>query len=222
MSTWETKSSSIVVEGMPAPFYEPTLTPVPPRKRNCVGDDCPFIETQECYITKHHLFFEHAGYLALGYPYDQLVNDSHSIINIARCRHTSPYPTAWHNLYSYTVLPKEEVAERYIDESSVLQRLGVLIRDMSRDVNSFFDESPTKRWRNYGQGVYKAKLEKVEEKSVEFKGLIATLGDIEIIPSTIVGRTLTGLGTTRNILIKQANEVPELAKIKIAALPTMK
>lgn len=222
MSTWETKSASVVVEGIPAPFYEPTLTPVPPRKRHCVGDECPFLESQDCYPTRHHLFFEHAGYLALGYPYDKLVKDRHSIVNIARCRHTSTYLTAWHNMYSYTVLPTEEVAERYVEESEVLQKLGVLIRDMSKDINSFFDDEPRSVWRNYGDGVYKARLEKVEEKSDEFGGLISTLGDIEVIPSTIVGRTLTILGTRRNKLIRRANDVPEYARIKLAALPVIK
>lgn len=219
MSDWKTKSLEIVRSGFPAPFYEPTRVPVPPRKRDCVGEECPYRETKDCRPSRHHLFFEHLAYLSLGHPYDKLVKDPHAIVSIARCRHSSTYPSAWHNLYSYTELPKVEIAERWIEESEILQKLGVLIKDMSSQINGIFKEDPASRQRTFGDGKFKDKLEYYESRAQEYSYKVAFVESIEVIPSSIVGSVITNLGVQRNLLRSKAVEIPEFAKVQLARLP---
>lgn len=217
MSAYETKSASVVREGAPAPFYEPTLLPVPPRKLDCIGEECPFAQKEEgCYSTRHHLFYEHAAYLALGYPYDELVNDPHAIKGgMAICRHNSGVPAAWHNRYTYTRLPREEVAVRFLDESRTLQRLSVLIATMSTDINSIYSDRPQARWEVFGEGTYQQKLERYEKHALEYKGLLSDIGEIEVMPTAIVGNVVTQLGRQRNELASRAAQVPELACVMV-------
>ncbi len=219
MSDWKTKSLEVVREGQPAPYYEPTLAPVPPRKRGCVGEECPYLETRDCGPTRHHIFFEHLAHLALGYPYNELVNDRHSIITMARCRHNSVHPTAWHNLYKYTRLMREEAAVRWLEESNTLTRLEVLLNDMSQQINSIYDDRLVSRVRTFGEGVFQERLERFEEGAVEYSGMVEDVAGIEVIPATIVGSVVTDLGTRRNMLRSRAAEVPDFAKVQIARLP---
>lgn len=195
-----------------APYYEETKLPILPRKRDCVGEACPVSENVgACFISTHHLFFAHKYFMSLGYPYDVLVNDPNAMVDMAHCRHSSSYPNSWHKLYDFTAVPDEEVAARYIEESRVLQRLDVLVTDMSSEIDGIFTDSVKKRYRLFGQGTYQKRVERFQEKKEEYNSRAAEVGEIEIIPSTIVGGLVTQLGTKRRILQKQLDVVPELA-----------
>lgn len=222
MSSYEINSALVAREGLPAPFYEPTLLPIPPRKLDCIGEECPFMAKDGCYPTRHHLFFGHAAYLALGYPYDELVNDPHAIKSgMAVCRHNSSVPNAWHNLYGYARLPREEVAVRFLEESATLQQLSVLITTMSTDINSIFDIKPTSRWEAFGEGKYRQRLERYEQHAQQYGNALEAIGGIEVMPSTIVGSVLTQLGRRRNELAARAAQVPDLARVMIPRMLSM-
>lgn len=202
--------------GEPAPFYEPTLLPIPPRKLDCIGEACPYEAQSGCYPTRHHLFYGHAAYLALGYPYDALVDDPHAIKGgMAKCRHNSSNPNAWHNLYTYTRLPTEDVAVRFLEESATLQRLSVLITTMSADINSIFDMHPASKWEVFGEGKYQQKLDRYAEHAQQYGEALTAIGSIEVMPSTIVGSVITQLGRRRNELAKRAAQVPDLAQVMV-------
>lgn len=219
MSDYEIKSEYVRREGQPAPYYEPTRIPVVPRKKDCVGELCPFSETQNCWPTRHHLFFEHEMYMSLGYPYDELVQDPHASVMMSRCRHNSSLSNSWHKLYRYTELPAPEVAERFVLESQILQNLSVLVGNMSMQIHSIFDDRPRSQWRVFGEGKYHRKLE-VFEMQVEAYGLaVREVSEIEVMPSSIVGGLVTHLGERRNKLQEQVAFVPDLAKIVLASLP---
>ncbi len=206
-------------EGQPAPYYEATKIPVVPRKRDCVGETCPFTENQACWPTRHHLFYEHEAYMALGYPYDELVADPHASVMMSRCRHNSSFSSAWHRLYRYTELPSEEVAERFIIESHILQKLSVLVTNMSLQVHSIFDERPRSQWRVFGEGKYQKKLEVFEMNVEAYSRAVRDVSEIEVMPSSIVGGLITRLGERRNKLQEQVTVVPDLAKVVLANLP---
>jgi hypothetical protein len=204
---------------IPAPYYSETLLPVPPRKTDCVGETCPVVEYNgSCFLSNHHLFFQHEVFMSLEYPFNELVNDENAQKKLAHCRHNSTHPNSWHNLYDFTVLPEAEVAARYLEESQLLSGLAVLVKDMSADINSIFSDSPKARYRVFAEGTYRQKLERFETRQMEYGNRIAQVGSIEVMPAVIVGSLVSKLGEARNHLEQQAKLVPELAHSELARM----
>jgi hypothetical protein len=190
----------------PAPTYENGLA-LYPRKRDCVGENCPVRErVGRCFIDRHHLYFSAFLYENAGDAYRKLRDDPNASVSMARCRHNSLYPNAWHRKYDYTPLPSRDIVYRFLDESRLLTRMGVTVEYMGKDLNLLDVEDDSRKViRLRDDGVREKRIERFMANHEIFNRCIAQVTELEVIPAPIIGRALTELGRRRNELVDRAS-----------------
>lgn len=201
----------------PVPVYETTGLPVPPRKRDCVGESCPVAFTRgSCFTDEHHLFFSEKMYTNKGGVYLELFKDVHARIRMARCRHNSGYAQAWHSMYDYTPFPKKEVAGRFVEESAILQQLGVHVDNMASIIDRLTTDNPKRAIINVPSAI-----EWLEIHNEEFNSLVPRLDEIEVMPGRISAAAIERLNVKRKSLsIGDFIRMPEVPGLSTDSLQT--
>lgn len=196
-----------------APAYDETLMPVPPRKRDCIGDECPVAQVEgSCFVDTHHLLFTALDFEDLGGVHEDLMNDPMMQVQMARCRHNSAYPRAMHSLYDRTLPPMKDASHAFLDESRSLRRLGLTIRGIQEQVNVYVHGSPKARYRAEDPAVIDGKRREIEKQRAIFEHCTDRVKSIEVIPATIVGRRINEVWECRRALAKVVDHCP--AKIQ--------
>lgn len=200
----------------PGPTYLETGLAIPPRKRDCIGEECPVAaQIGRCFVDTHHLSANERFQRSLGYPYTALRDDPYATITMARCRHNSSYPNAWHSLYDYTEPAKLGAVYRFLEESRILRRLDLVVADLGKDIEKFFAADPRVRYAMHAGG-YETTLDRIVFNTQILDGCMErAVTEIEVIPSSIVGRVITRVGERRNRLAERAMTLPELGSIAI-------
>ena len=198
----------------PGPVYPETGLAIPPRKRDCVGESCPVAaQVGRCFVDTHHIFANENYQRSLGYPYTALRDDPHAQVKIARCRHNSAYPNAWHSQFDYTEPAKLDAVYRFLEESRILRRLDIVVTDLGKDIDKFFSDNPRVRYAMHAGG-YEETLERIDFNTQILDGCMErAVTEIEVIPSSIVGRVITQVGERRNRLAERALTLPDLGGI---------
>lgn len=198
----------------PGPVYPETGLAIPPRKRDCVGDECPIVaQIGRCFVDDHHLYANERYQLALGYPYTALRVDPHAIIKMARCRHNSSYPRAWHSQFDYTEPARLDAVYRYLEESRILRRMNLVVADLGKDIEKFFSDNPRVRHKMHSGG-YESTMERIYINTQVLDSCMErATTEIEVIPSVVCGRVITQIGQRRNELAQRVVRLPELSGI---------
>lgn len=180
----------------PVPVYETTGLPVPPRKRDCIGEVCPVAAKRgSCFTDEHHLFFSEKLYENSGGIYLELFKDVHARVRMARCRHNSSYAQAWHSMYDYTPFPKKDMAGRFVEESAILQQLGVHVDNMASIIDRLTTDNPKRAIVNVPSAI-----EWLEIHNEEFNLLVPKLDEIEVMPNRISAAAIERLNIKRKSL----------------------
>lgn len=191
----------------PAPTYEGGLA-IPPRKIDCIqneGFNCPIAEKiGNCFTDWHHLYFEKEVYLADDGIYRELYKDENSKVRMARCRHNSSSPKAWHSQYGGVEFPEEDYAIGYLDESAILHQLGIKVRDMSQLATKLISEDPRKRITP-GEDPQEY-IDRFRMVKSEYKELWPKVKTIEVMPRTIVGRAIKRI-------TDQKRQIPDISSL---------
>lgn len=200
-----------------APAYDETGIPIPPRKRDCislVGEVCPVVATNgKCFSDEHHLLYSQNLYEeVLGGVYGDLFRDPLMRVTMARCRHNSAYEHAAHSMYDISAPPKRDAAHRFLDEGRILRRMSAAIAEISNQVMVYKGDSAKDRFHAGQSHVVDGKVEQLEKERLVFELCRARVDEIEVIPSTIVGRSLNELWRKVHDMASSAEHYPDEVK----------
>jgi len=195
------------MRGLLAPSYEQGGLAVPPRKKQCVssaGIDCPVAEKQNrCFISRHHLYFPAYQFDSSHPEYKKLRENEFAIVSMAHCRHHSSYGNSWHNTYRKKTLPKLDYAARFNEESEILRMLEVSVAGLGEIVTKLISNDPKKQATiMFREAEHEEWLLRHSDNADFYLGMV---GEIEVMPSTIVGSVVTSLCERRaNLDVQQA------------------
>lgn len=180
-----------------APYYEETRLARVPRQRDCIGESCPVAEQLgRCYTDRHHLYFSKGRFLAADNVYQRLRNDKHSIISMAKCRHSSSYQGSVHRLYGVVLFPRFDAAVQYLEESSVLSRLDVMVSSMANEIETLTTDNSEQRANDPARVA-----ESLHNNLEDYNDLTRRVPTFEVLPARILASSL------REIRSKKAETV---------------
>lgn len=201
MSLEKKETFGIISNLRPSPYYEETGIPIAPRKRECIGEDCPLVlKHGRCFEDEHHLLFTAAYYSSIGGVYAELQADPFMRIRMARCRHNSDYGHAMHSQFDFTPLPAREAAYGFLDESRLLRRMGSTVSVISGQVSLYFSSNLKSLYQaNLHKNVIESAAEIERQKSV-YDYCAKKVEGLEVVPSRIFGNYLHYLSERRRAL----------------------
>ncbi len=153
-----------------------------PKRLGCIEEErhYEYVGNQRCFVDEHHLYFSRS--LFDKHPDDlvrQFAAHPFNRIKMLRCRHVQ-----YHQIHSNAVIPSHEVMAEFLHESSLLQRLGVVVKSMVYLEDTFRADTGSKISRlMFSEEQFIDRFEGFNEEKTD---LIPAIQSLEVVPSALV------------------------------------